>query len=59
MIIVLNAIGLPAADATLIIVVDWLLDRFRTVINVLGDAIGTAIVHHLSQEDLINVPFDP
>jgi len=32
--------------------VDWLLDRFRTVVNVMGDAIGAGIVYHLSKKEL-------
>ncbi|KAH9400100.1 hypothetical protein TYRP_001657 [Tyrophagus putrescentiae] len=52
MIIVLNAVGLPAEDAALIVVVDWLLDRFRTMLNVLGDAFGSAIVDHLSRDEI-------
>ncbi len=52
MIIVLNAVGLPAEDAALIVVVDWLLDRFRTMLNVLGDAFGSAIVDHRSRNEI-------
>ncbi|KAL1471040.1 hypothetical protein MTO96_023958 [Rhipicephalus appendiculatus] len=52
MVMVLNAVGLPADDITLIIVVDWFLDRFRTAINVLGDAVGACIVERLSLKDL-------
>lgn len=52
MIIVLNAVGLPAEDAALIVVVDWMLDRFRTMLNVLGDAFGSAIVDHLSRNEI-------
>ncbi|XP_008101540.1 excitatory amino acid transporter 3 isoform X2 [Anolis carolinensis] len=52
MVIVLSAVGLPAEDVTLIIAVDWLLDRFRTMVNVLGDAFGTGIVEKLSQDEL-------
>ncbi|KAM9641843.1 excitatory amino acid transporter 3 [Trichechus inunguis] len=52
MVIVLGAVGLPAEDVTLIIAVDWLLDRFRTVVNVLGDAFGTGIVEKLSRKEL-------
>jgi hypothetical protein len=37
---------------SLIVAVDWLLDRFRTAINVLGDALGAGIVAHLSQKEL-------
>uniref|UniRef100_A0A8C0J360 Amino acid transporter n=1 Tax=Chelonoidis abingdonii TaxID=106734 RepID=A0A8C0J360_CHEAB len=52
MVIVLSAVGLPAEDVTLIIAVDWLLDRFRTMVNVLGDAFGAGIVEKLSKREL-------
>ncbi|XP_053714416.1 excitatory amino acid transporter 3 [Synchiropus splendidus] len=52
MVIVLTAVGLPASDVTLIVAVDWLLDRFRTMINVLGDAYGAGIVEKLSKREL-------
>ena len=44
LIIVLNAVGLPVELAGLILSVDWLLDRFRTAVNVFGDATGSAVV---------------
>lgn len=44
MVIVLNAVGLPVEYIGLILSVDWLLDRFRTAVNVCGDAIGAAVV---------------
>ncbi|XP_066918336.1 excitatory amino acid transporter-like [Clytia hemisphaerica] len=52
MLIVLDTVGLPTEMVGIIFTVDWLLDRFRTVVNVLGDAFGTGIVQHLSQTDL-------
>ena|SRR5699024_5257961 len=52
MVIVLNALGLPPEDISLVFIIDWLVDRFRTAINVLGDAYGSAVVEHLSQADL-------
>uniref|UniRef100_A0A8B9JUD0 Amino acid transporter n=1 Tax=Astyanax mexicanus TaxID=7994 RepID=A0A8B9JUD0_ASTMX len=52
MVIVLTAVGLPASDVTLIVAVDWLIDRFRTMINVLGDAYGAGIVQKLSKREL-------
>lgn len=39
MLIVLNAVGLPLEYIGLILTVDWLLDRFRTTVNVLGDSL--------------------
>jgi Na+/H+-dicarboxylate symporter len=44
MLIVLNAVGLPVEYVALILSVDWLLDRFRTAVNALGDACGAAII---------------
>jgi solute carrier family 1 (high affinity glutamate transporter) protein 1 len=44
MVLVLKVAGLPAEHVGLIIAVDWLLDRVRTAVNVLGDAIGSAVV---------------
>jgi len=44
MVIVLNAVGLPVEYIGLILSVDWLLDRFRTAVNVLGDSVGAAVV---------------
>ncbi|XP_022102913.1 excitatory amino acid transporter 3-like isoform X2 [Acanthaster planci] len=52
LVIVLNAVGLPAEDVTLIIVIDWFLDRIRTTVNVAGDSIGAGIVHYRSRERL-------
>ena len=42
MVIVLNAVGLPVEYIGLILSVDWLLDRFRTAVNVFGDSLGAA-----------------
>lgn len=44
MTIVLNAVGLPLEGISLILSIDWFLDRCRTTINVLGDTIGAAII---------------
>ncbi|XP_048354858.1 excitatory amino acid transporter 5-like [Sphaerodactylus townsendi] len=51
MVIVLTSVGLPTEDITLIIAVDWALDRLRTMTNVLGDALAAGIIAHLCQED--------
>ena len=52
MVMVLETVGLPPDDITIILAVDWLLDRFRTTINVVGDSVGAGIVNHLSKGEL-------
>ncbi|XP_043283245.1 excitatory amino acid transporter 1-like [Venturia canescens] len=56
MVMVLDTVGLPAKDVTLIVAVDWLLDRFRTSVNVVGDSLGAGIVNHLSRHELASLP---
>lgn len=56
LVMVLSAVGLPADDVSLIIAVDWMLDRIRTVVNVLGDSFGAAIVEHFSRKELKSFP---
>uniref|UniRef100_A0A8C4R0H6 Amino acid transporter n=1 Tax=Eptatretus burgeri TaxID=7764 RepID=A0A8C4R0H6_EPTBU len=51
MVIVLTSVGLPTEDITLIVAVDWALDRCRTMINVLGDALAAGVVAHLCQQN--------
>ncbi|XP_068175951.1 excitatory amino acid transporter 5 isoform X2 [Antennarius striatus] len=51
MVIVLTSVGLPPDDITLIVAIDWVLDRFRTMINVLGDALAAGIIAHLCRKD--------
>lgn len=44
LVIVLNAVGLPLEGIGLLLAVDWFLDRFRTSVNVWGDAVGAAVL---------------
>ncbi|XP_043114518.1 neutral amino acid transporter B(0) [Puntigrus tetrazona] len=44
--IILESIGLPTNDLSLILAVDWLVDRTCTVINVEGDAYGAGLLQH-------------
>ncbi|XP_051885409.1 excitatory amino acid transporter 2-like [Pristis pectinata] len=55
MLLILTAVGLPTQDISLLIAVDWLLDRMRTSVNVVGDSFGAGIVFHLSKEELANI----
>lgn len=52
MVIVLTAVNLPVDDVTLILSIDWFLDRCRTSVNVLGDGLGAGVVGHLSRNDI-------
>ena len=52
MIIVLTAVGLPTEYISVILAVDWLLDRFRTTVNVFGDAVGAAVVEKTFPPDV-------
>ncbi|KAJ8369020.1 hypothetical protein SKAU_G00090480 [Synaphobranchus kaupii] len=44
--IILEAVGLPTNDISLILAVDWLVDRTCTVINVEGDAFGAGLLQY-------------
>ncbi|KHJ90254.1 transporter, dicarboxylate/amino acid:cation Na+/H+ symporter family protein [Oesophagostomum dentatum] len=52
MMIVLTAIGLPVNDISLIISIDWFLDRLRTSVNIIGDAYGCGFVYQRSKHEL-------
>lgn len=47
MVIVLQAVNLPIEGISLILVIDWFLDRCRTTVNVWGDTVGAAVVDNL------------
>ncbi|XP_029052197.1 excitatory amino acid transporter 3-like isoform X2 [Osmia bicornis bicornis] len=46
LIMVLNSVGVPVEDVSLIIAIDWFVDRFRTTLNIVGDALGAGIITH-------------
>lgn len=52
MTMVLNSVGLPTEGISLIVVVDRLLDMFRTSVNVWGDSIGAAVVCTLEKRSI-------
>jgi solute carrier family 1 (high affinity glutamate transporter) protein 1 len=56
MLIVLNGAGLPVEAIGLILMVDWLLDRFRTAVNCFGDSVGAAIVDKVMPQDEVTEP---
>ncbi|MBL8858380.1 MAG: dicarboxylate/amino acid:cation symporter [Planctomycetes bacterium] len=44
MVLVLTAVDLPTESIGLLLAIDWILDRFRTAVNVWGDSVGAAVV---------------
>jgi solute carrier family 1 (neuronal/epithelial high affinity glutamate transporter), member 1 len=44
MVMVLTAVKVPVEGVGLLLSIDWFLDRFRTTVNVWGDAVGCSIV---------------
>jgi len=56
MVVVLQAIEAPIPDVSLLFAVDWLVDRFRSTNNCLGDCYTAAIVAHLSRDELRDIP---
>jgi solute carrier family 1 (high affinity glutamate transporter) protein 1 len=51
MVIVLKAVQLPPEGISLIVAVDWILDRCRTMTNVWADAIAAAILEKTLKDD--------
>jgi Na+/H+-dicarboxylate symporter len=49
-VMIANSVGVPVSGMFAVIVaIDWLLDRFRTAINVSGDLFGSVIIQRLTK----------
>ena len=56
MVIVMKAVNLPLEGIGLILSIDWILDRFRTTVNVWGDSIGAAVIDKIeSKKEVANI----
>jgi solute carrier family 1 (neuronal/epithelial high affinity glutamate transporter), member 1 len=51
MVMVMMSVDLPFEGISLILVLDWFLDRFRTVINVWYDPIAAAVIDRFEMLD--------
>ncbi|XP_066593670.1 excitatory amino acid transporter 1-like [Prorops nasuta] len=51
LILVLNSFGIAIEDVSLIIAIDCFVDRFRTMICIIADALGAAMVSYVTKED--------
>jgi Na+/H+-dicarboxylate symporter len=56
MVIVLKAVDLPIEGVALILSIDWLLDRFRTTVNVWGDSVGAGIIETYESGETTELP---
>lgn len=59
MVIVLNAVNLPVLQLSLIYIVDFIIDRFRTVINVWSAATVCALINHICPEHMFGEELKP
>ena len=52
MLMVMQAVSLDqfASDLAVILAIDWLLDRCRTAVNVMGDAFGVVLIDHACRQ---------
>lgn len=51
MVVVLQAVGLPAEAIAILLPVDRILDTFRTMVNVEGDMVGSLVVQQWMKQD--------
>ncbi|KAG5683330.1 hypothetical protein PVAND_012616 [Polypedilum vanderplanki] len=58
LVMVLDSIGIPAEDISLIIAIDWIVNRIRACVNILGDAYGAAIIEAISKKELDKLPIE-
>ncbi|XP_054912777.1 excitatory amino acid transporter 3-like isoform X2 [Poeciliopsis prolifica] len=58
-ILILKVVGLPAENAALLIGVEWILDHFITVVNVLVNVFGVVITNHVWHDDLVSLEHVP
>ncbi len=56
MVLVLKSVGLPLEGIGIIISIDWLLDRFRTICNCWGDIVGAAVIDRFEKNTLAGSP---
>src|SRR5262249_62049894 len=56
MALVLNAVHLPLEGISMLLVVDWFLDRCRTAVNVWTDSVGAAIMDVLERKGMAALP---
>jgi Na+/H+-dicarboxylate symporter len=54
MVMVLQAVGLPAEAIAILLPIDRALDTFRTAVNVEGDMVGSLIVDRLVNDEPVN-----
>jgi len=51
-VLILNGLNIDQSQIGLIFTIDWLIDRFVTVVNVWGNCLATASIFHLSKKEI-------
>ncbi|KAF7994723.1 hypothetical protein HCN44_004195 [Aphidius gifuensis] len=55
LIVVLESIGIPPEDVTLIITIDCFVDRLRTAVNIIADALGASLISHYCHDEISTI----
>ncbi|XP_054912933.1 excitatory amino acid transporter 3-like isoform X2 [Poeciliopsis prolifica] len=51
-ILILTAVGLPARGVSILIAFEWFIDHFSTMVNVLSDCFGVAVISQMCKNEL-------
>ncbi|XP_054912930.1 excitatory amino acid transporter 3-like isoform X2 [Poeciliopsis prolifica] len=54
-VLIFTSAGLPAHNASLLLLFEWFLGHFTTIVNVLGDCYGAALISHLCKDELLTL----
>ncbi|XP_027881104.1 excitatory amino acid transporter 3-like isoform X1 [Xiphophorus couchianus] len=52
-IMILTSVGLPAKDAAMLVIFEWLLDHLTTMVNMLANMMGLIIINAIWEKELI------
>ncbi len=46
-----DSVGLPVTgQVSFVLAIDWFNDRLQTAVNIVGDAVGAAVLHHTTHK---------
>merc|ERR1712039_570688 len=54
LVMIMESVNVPLTAACgLLVAVDWIYDRPETMVNIVGDSIAAAVIHHYAAEELL------